>query len=95
MHSSQTISFASVNIFALADPLLTLHTRFSDLVISNGSLNAECAVRPLDRRVAAIPEEAAAIAIDPSSLTLDNTKFSRNVFPVPPGASRKTQPEPC
>ena len=54
-----------------------------------GILNRECAVFPPGINVAAIPEDATAIATSPSPLTLERIKLVRNVFPVPPGASIK------
>ena len=56
----------------------------------SSSLKVECAVFPPDRSVAAIPDEATAIAMSPCSRIFARSKLRRNVFPVPPGASRKT-----
>jgi len=49
----------------------------------------EWAVRPPSKSVAAIPDEATARAIFLSNLTFANSKFIRNVLPVPPGTSKK------
>ncbi|GFW82549.1 hypothetical protein TNCV_1794421 [Trichonephila clavipes] len=57
-----------------------------------GKLKAESAVRPPTSRVAAMPEEAIATAMSFSFLTKANSKWSRKVLPVPPGASKKTMP---
>ena len=68
---------------ALPDDFEMLHIGFS------ARLNAECAVLPPSSSVAAIPEEATAMAISPRHLISAYIKFIRNVFPVPPGASKK------
>jgi len=48
-----------------------------------------CAVLPSFKRVAAILEGATAIVISPDCLTFTNIKLAMNVFPMPPGASKK------
>ncbi|GFR24554.1 hypothetical protein TNCT_318551 [Trichonephila clavata] len=62
----------------------------SDLAKATGNLKAESAVRPPASRVAAMPEEATAMSF--SFLTKANSKLSRKLLPVPPGASKKTMP---
>ncbi|GFR04227.1 hypothetical protein TNCT_317091 [Trichonephila clavata] len=64
----------------------------SDLAKSSGNLKAECAVRPPASRAAAMPKEATAPVMSFSYLTKANSKLSRKVLPVPPGASKKTMP---
>ena len=61
----------------------------SSVHILSGHLNVEWAVRPPSKSVAAMPDEATAGAFFLSNLTFANSKFIRNVLPVPPGASKK------
>lgn len=58
----------------------------------NGNFKAECAVRPPSNNVAAIPEEASANAIFRSDRIVAKNNEMRNVFPVPPGESKKYNP---
>ena len=61
----------------------------SSVHIFRGSLNVEWAVRPPSKSVAAMPDEATARTI----FFIDsNSKFIRNVLPVPPGAYKKIFP---
>ncbi|GFY58152.1 hypothetical protein TNIN_66481 [Trichonephila inaurata madagascariensis] len=55
-------------------------------------MKAECAVRLPASRVAAMPEKATATALSFSFLTKANSKWSRKVLPMAPGASKKTMP---
>lgn len=55
----------------------------------SGNLKAEWAVFPPCNNVDAMPEEALAIVIFLLLLTFAKSKFIKNVFPVPPGASKK------
>lgn len=58
----------------------------------NGNFSAERAVRPPFNNVAAIPDEASVSAIpfwDRIDAKINDIK---NVFPVPPGASKKKYP---
>ena len=56
--------------------------------ISRGILNIPCAVLEPFGRVVAIPPEHTAMG-DPSCVCIaDRRMFSRDVLPVPPGASR-------
>ena len=66
-----------------------LQTGVSFICMFNGNFKAECTVRPPSNRVAAIPDEAKARATSFSELILANSNVFRNVFPVPPGATRK------
>ena len=66
-----------------------LHKGTSVLYRSNGILKVLCKVRPPTKRVAAIPLEAVASAILFSDQSFAKIRLSRNVLPVPPGASRK------
>ena len=59
----------------------------SSVHIFSGSLNVEWAIRLPSKSEAAMPDEATARAIFLSNLTFVNSKFIRNVLPVPPGAS--------
>ena len=52
----------------------------------------EWAVRPPSKSVVAMPDEATARTIFLSNLTFANSKFIRNVLPVPPGASKFFSP---
>ena len=56
---------------------------------SKGRPKRLCAVRPPRSKVAAIPDEAPGIAIPPLERTFANSALYTNVFPVPPGPSRK------
>ena len=62
----------------------------SSVRIFSGSLNVKWTVRPHSQSVAAMPDEATARSISLTNLTFAHSKFIRNIFPVPPGASRKT-----
>jgi hypothetical protein len=44
----------------------------------------------LTKRVAAMPDEATARSIFLSNLTFANSKFIRNILPVPPGAPKNS-----
>lgn len=67
----------------------TLRTPESPQMAFNGSLNKARAVYPPSSRVAAIPDETAAIAIIPFERSLAHNKFISKVFPVLPGAFKK------
>jgi hypothetical protein len=56
--------------------------------MSSGSFSAECAVRPLSKSVAAIPDDATASAILLCDRMVANIS-EINVLLVPPGASIK------
>ena len=63
----------------------------SSVNILSGHLNVEWAVRPPSKSVAAMPDEATARAIFlKSNLTFANSKFIRNILPVPPGAPKNS-----
>lgn len=88
--SSQTINEHSRINFPVLLCLETLQTLLlSSVAIFKGSLNVECAVRPPSKSVAAMPDDATANAIFPVDLTFFKSRLIINVFPVPPGASRK------
>lgn len=80
------------NMRPLAEFLVMLQVGLSLLLRSKGNLNAECAVRPPDNRVDAIPDEATATIMSDLDLTCASIRFMRNVLPVPPGASIKKSP---
>ncbi|GBP75735.1 hypothetical protein EVAR_58828_1 [Eumeta japonica] len=61
----------------------------SSIEIFSGSLNVACAIQPSSKSVAVMPHDATANAISPIDLTFAKSKFTKNAFPVPPGASRK------
>ncbi|GFR07981.1 hypothetical protein TNCT_653801 [Trichonephila clavata] len=86
--SSQTISLQVLRTCPCPVSLEILPVALSDLAKSSGNLKAEWAVRPPASRVAAMPEEATATAMAFSFLGKANSKFSRKVLPVPPGASK-------
>jgi len=79
----------SCKSFAKDDPFLMLHTGFSVNTKFSGSLKVEWAVLPPCSNVAAIPDDATAIAIFPSDLIFAAVKFIQNDFPVPASAFRK------
>ncbi|GFR31013.1 hypothetical protein TNCT_367421 [Trichonephila clavata] len=87
--SSQTISLQVLRICPCPVPLEILQVALFDLAKSSGNLKAECAVQPPASRIAAMPEEATATAMSFYFLTKVNSKLSRKVLPVPPGASKK------
>jgi hypothetical protein len=62
--------------------------------MSYGSLNAECSVRPPSNKVAAMPDEAIANTIFCCERIFARINDIKNVFPVPPSASKKKKP-PC
>ncbi|GFT13407.1 uncharacterized protein TNCV_3200511 [Trichonephila clavipes] len=70
------------------EDLLILDVGVSITYIFNGNFNAECAVRPPSKRVAAIRDDAILFCdlIDARIIEI------RNVLPVPPGASKKYKP---
>ena len=92
VHSSQTISSHSCKTLASPVPLLMLQSGASQCVKFRGSFSVECAVRPPWSSVAAIPEEATAIAILDRCRIFARSKLMTNVLPVPPGASRNSNP---
>ena len=61
----------------------------------NGSLNAECAVRPRVRSVAAIPDEAGARAMSTFFQNVARSRFIGNVLPVPPHGFKKNSSSLC
>ncbi|KAL4134678.1 hypothetical protein QTP88_006404 [Uroleucon formosanum] len=69
-----------------------LHVGVSIVFKLSGNLSAECAVRPPSRRVAAIPDDANAKAMSHLDRIVAKINEMTNVFPVPPGASRKNRP---
>lgn len=89
VHSSQTINLHTCGILAIALFLAMLQIGVSLICMFNGNFKAECAVRPPSTRVAAIPDEANARATPFRDLILAKSNEIQNVFPVPPGASRK------
>ena len=78
--SSQMMSLHSRRIRAVVLRLLILQTENASVVKSRGNLNAECAVRPFNIRVAPIPELQTPIAIAPPSLILESNKLRTKVF---------------
>jgi hypothetical protein len=62
--------------------------------MSNGSLNAEYAVRPPSNKVAAMTDEAIANAIFCCDRIFARINDIKNVFSIPPGAAQKKK-SPC
>ena len=81
-----------LRISARAVPLEMLQVGVSARDRLRGSLKTECAVLSPERRVAAIPEEATASAMRLFCRTAARRRLMTNVFPVPPGESRKKTP---
>ncbi|PKB99246.1 hypothetical protein RhiirA5_300345, partial [Rhizophagus irregularis] len=77
--SSQMINFVILINLANSDCLLIFNVEFSNNLI--GILNLECAVLPPFSNNAAIPDEATAIAILDSDLTLAKIILNKKVFP--------------
>ncbi|GBP95851.1 hypothetical protein EVAR_64313_1 [Eumeta japonica] len=89
----------------LKSPAQQYHQAAKDVVISpkilqcevkcfnllSGNLRRMC-VRPPSRRVAAIPDDANAKAMSHLDRIVAKINEMTNVFPVPPGASRKNRP---
>ncbi|XP_050062277.1 uncharacterized protein LOC126554050 [Aphis gossypii] len=92
VHSSQTMSLHCINNFPIALDREILHVGVSIVFKLSGNLSAECAVRPPSRRVAAIPDDANAKAMSHLDRIVAKINEMTNVFPVPPGASRKNRP---
>ena len=88
VHSSQTINLHTSKIFAIALFLAMLQAGDSWICMFSGNFKAERAVRPPTNKVAAITVEAKARATSFRHLILANNNEIRNVFPVPPVASR-------
>lgn len=63
VHSSEIIWELLYNTAAIPFFFLMFHIAFALLWMSNGSLNAECVVRPPSNKVAAMPDDAIANAI--------------------------------
>ena len=57
--------------------------------MSNGNLNAECAVLPPSTKVAAMPDGATANAIFCCDRIFARVDDIKNVLPIPSGASKK------
>ena len=87
--SSQTISLHAFK--TLASPLVfeILQTGVSDCAKFKGIFRVECAVLPPVSNVDAIPDDATAMAIFLFFRMWARRRLIRNVFPVPPWASRK------
>jgi len=89
VRSSYMINDASFNSLSSGPFLRMKHIDCCSTDMVSSSLKEDCAVFLSYYRVAAIPEEETANTFFPDCLTFANTKFASNVFPVPPGASRK------
>ena len=69
-------------------------SRVSELCKSNGSFKTECIVCPPGSNVVAILDDAQAEAIPFSICLIEaSNRLIRNVFPMPPSASRKYNPD--
>ncbi len=89
VHSSQTMRLHWLITSTRAVPFEMSQVGVSARDRLRGSLNTECAVLPPERRVAAIPDEATASAMRLFCRTAARRRLMTNVFPVPPGESRK------
>ena len=89
VHSSQTIIQQIFRRFPRPDPLMMLQVALSLLVRFRGNLNAEWTVQSPGSSVIAINEAATVRAIFSWRQTMARERVVTNVFPVPPGASRK------
>ena len=59
------------------------------LYMSDGNLNAECAVRPPSNKMAAMPDDAISNAVFCCDRIFARINDIKNVLSVPPGASKK------
>ncbi|CAH0402099.1 unnamed protein product [Chilo suppressalis] len=89
VHSSHTIREQSLSTCPLSLLRDTPQTGVSALSKSMGILNMACAVLPPGSSVATIDNDATAMGILPCLLTSTSMPVVTNVFPVPPGASKK------
>lgn len=87
----RTISFVCWKRFAVFEFLSMLPRPFSFTAID--ILKLECAVLPSGISAAAMPDDATAIVTSSFPLTFERIKLTRNIFPVPPGASMKINTE--
>ena len=86
VHSSNTMRLHSCSSFAMPVPFLMMHVGLSVRVKLSGNFKVERAVYNPSK------EHVTAMATMHRMRILASSKFSRNVLPVPPGASRYIMP---
>ena len=89
VHSSQAICLHFCNSFPIPDALEIFQVEASMTCMLNGNFGAEWGILPPGNNVAVIPGKARGKARSFCYRTVARMNLIRNVFPVPPGVSKK------